>query len=270
MILPHNIDLANSQKYVLSIRLAPNGFSFSIYSPTDLSIFFYKEVKFNNSQTYIENIKKVFFEVNLFTQPYNKILITAVTPRYTIIPNEYFDKSKQKDFFNFNFGVNNNKILDDNLSAVDSHLLYEIDNEVFSFLSRNLWNPAYQNSITSLLSEFKEHESDKYERRCFVEFHDKMLSIICFNKSELLVAKTTAVEDSYEAIYIIANTWETLKLDQNSDILFLSGDLSSYDEVGNVLKQLIKHIAIFEIATPTSINNLGDYYPTDFILQLCE
>ena len=269
MILPHNIDLANSQKYVLSIRLTPNGFSFSIYHPTDISIFFYKEVDFNNNQTYIENIKKVFFEVNLFTQPYKKIIITVVTPKYTIVPGEFYDKSKLKELFSFNF-VDNSKVLVENLSSEGSHILYEIDNEVFSFLSRNLWNPIFKSSTTSLISKFKQYEYEEYERRCFVEFNDKMITIACFNKSELLVAKTTPIDDSYDAIYNIANTWEKLKLDQNSDALFLSGNLIGYDDVGDILKQLIKNISIFETATEISAINPAIHLPTDLILGLCE
>ena len=78
MFLPENIDLAQSEKYNLSIRLTPDGFSFCISSPTDKSIFHYQETVFSKNLSLIENIKKTFFEVNFFSQPFQQTQVTVV------------------------------------------------------------------------------------------------------------------------------------------------------------------------------------------------
>ena len=60
MFLPENIDLAQSEKYTLSIRLMPDGFSFCIFSPADKSVFHYQEKTFSKNLSLIENIEKTF------------------------------------------------------------------------------------------------------------------------------------------------------------------------------------------------------------------
>lgn len=94
MFLPENIDLAQSEKYILSIRLTPDGFSFCIFSSFDKSVFHFQETNFSKNLSLIENIKKTFFEVNFFSQPFQKALVTIVSPRYTTVPDAYFEKKR--------------------------------------------------------------------------------------------------------------------------------------------------------------------------------
>lgn len=270
MILPHNIDLAQSQKYNLSIRLTPNGFSFFIFSPKNKTAFFYKDVEINNTFTYIENIKRIFFEVNLFTQPYKKTYITVVSPKYTTVPNRFYDKSKQKELFEFNFNDNSGELFSTYLESHKIHLLYDIDKEIYSFLFRNLWNPAVENFVTYLFEAFVDYQTEKFKKRCFVDFHDNMATIICFNNKDLLMAKTFSAENQYEDIYNIINIWEKLKLNQNQDALFLSGNTDAYKYSTSTLKQLIKNVSapnIFKKPEQTSENN--NYLPTDILSQIC-
>ena len=74
MFLPENIDLAHSENYNLSIRLTPDGFSFSIYNPSDPSIFYFQETGLSCKLSFIDNIKKVIFDLGFFSQAFNKTL----------------------------------------------------------------------------------------------------------------------------------------------------------------------------------------------------
>ena len=268
MILPDNIDLANPQKYSLSIRLIPDGFSFSIFSQSDSSVFFTKVIKFSENLSYLDNLKKVFFEVNLFTQPYKKVLITTVTSRYTLIPEKFYDKKSLDKFFNFNFVEAKGKILSNKLADFDAHIIYELNSDVYAFLHRNLWNASYMHVNAHLLPIFGTHKIDEFKKRCFVEFDNSMLTIACFEGNRLLSVNSYMMNEQLDATYHIINIWEKLKLCQNKDGLFLSGDLSEQQSLIDLLKQLVRHVSLFKIKATEDEVETDTKTPTDLEIQL--
>lgn len=270
MILPHHIDLAQSQKYDLSIRLTPNGFSFSIFSSTNRSIFFFKDIDFNNNLSFVENVKKIFFEVNLFTQHYRKIHVTVVSPFYTLVPKQFFETANAVDFFSFNINNNQEQVLHNQSQPDSFHLVYNLNKELYSFLHRNLWNPTFTLFTNHLVDFFKTYRSDTTSKRCFADFHDNMITIICFDAEQLLSANTFEVKDTFDALYNLVNIWEKLPLNQNRDLLFLSGSLNEHTESINILKQLIRHVEKVEINNKAQHLNYTQPLPTDILLKLCE
>ena len=59
MFLPDNIDFAESKKYILSIRLMPSGFYFSIHCPSDKTVFYQNSVSFSPNSDYLKNLEKI-------------------------------------------------------------------------------------------------------------------------------------------------------------------------------------------------------------------
>lgn len=263
MFLPENIDLAQSEKYILSIRLMPDGFSFCIFSPSDQSVFHYQEKAFSKNLSLIENIKKTFFEVNFFSQPFQKARVTIVSPRYTIVPDTYFEKKKAKDIFEFNIHGGSGKVLSNYIAEGACHVLFDLDEEVYSFLCRNLWNPSFFSYKAFLLPFFANYQAGNGWKRCFVNFHDEMISVTCFSGAKLLSANTYTDKDKYDALFNIVNIWEKQSLDQNSDLLILSGNLPDYKESIDTLKKLIKNVEPLKLIS----ENKG-YIPTDVLLAL--
>ena len=89
MFLPDNINFAESKKYILSIRLIPSGFYFSIHCPTDASVFYQNSVAFRINSDYLKNIEKLIFDYSFFSYNYQQIMMICVDDQATIVPNEY-------------------------------------------------------------------------------------------------------------------------------------------------------------------------------------
>lgn len=264
MFLPENIDLAQSEKYILSIRLMPDGFSFCIFSPADKSVFHYQEKTFSKNLSLIGNIEKTFFEVNFFSQPFKKTFVTIVSPRYTIVPDAYFEWRKAKELFEFNIHGESGKVLNNYISESSCRILFDLDEEVYSFLCRNLWNPSFFSHKARLLPFFANYRVVDRRKRCFVDFHDEMVSVTCFSGSTLLSANTYPDKDKYDALFNIVNVWEKQSLDQNSDLLVLSGNLPDNKESIATLKKLIKNVEELNLLPPGNEN----YIPTDILLDM--
>lgn len=267
MFLPDNIDLAQSEKYRLSIRLTPNGFSFLIFLDTDSTVHYFHESIYSIHLSPIENIKKIFFESNLFVHPFNKISVSVVSPRYTFVPHELFEKNSVDKYFKFNFNGEVGKILYNHVKEHDLNVLFDIDEEVYAFLYRNLWNPTFFNFTTHIIPFFTTY-GDTNKKRTFVVFHDKMITISCFDKEVLLSTNTMTYSNQNDIMYHIVNIWDKQSFDQNSDYLYLSGDTGNNLESIMTLKQIIKNAN--DVVLPKSIytNSTTSNIPTDILFQL--
>ena len=270
MFLPENIDLANSENYNLSIRLAPNGFSFCINSPTDPSVFYYQETTIGTKLSYLESIKKFVFDLGIFSNSFNKSSIFVVTKKYTLVPDQFFDPKLTSELFAFNFHETNGVILNDKSLNNEFHIVFNIDEEVHSFISRHLYNPTIHHHSTYLINAYNNLELDGASKECFVDFHDEFITVVCFSDNKLISANTFAETNTSNLTYFIMGIWDKLGFNQNNDRLYLSGKIESQQEIEIRLKSLIKNIENIELKPVTNITKeQKEKTPTDLIATLC-
>lgn len=270
MFLPENIDLAHSEAYNLSIRLTPNGFSFFIYSPTDPAIFHYQGTSLGNKLTHVENIKKVIFDLGFFSQPFNTTTVTQVSPHFTLIPDAYFEKRQLTELFRFNFHDLEGRVLSNPSADGSYHIAFHLEEEIYSFLTRNLSNPSFQHHTSLLLPLFETSAMKQERRSCHLDFHERSVTLACFSGGSLITVNTFPAENAADTTYYIASIWEQLRFEQASDTLHLSGDIGSHRRVTDTLKKLIRHVELFRV-TPTVIlsEEQRSSLPTDILAALC-
>jgi len=278
MFLPENIDLANSEKYNLSIRLAPNGFSFCIYTYTDTPVFFFQETSLGNKLSYVESIKKIVFDLGFFSNSFNKSSVIVVSPYYTLIPDKFFDSKNIKDIFDFNFHNQAGVVLSEKSLNGEFHVLFNMNEELHSFLSRHLFNPTIHHHSTSLIQSFINLKFDllnditdnSNKKDCFLDFNNDYITVVCLSDNQLLTANTFAETNFNNISYYVMGIWEKLGFDQNTDNLYISGKSDTKVCVVNELRNLIRNIEYIELKpgitlTDEQIANV----PTDLIATLC-
>ncbi|WP_298652069.1 DUF3822 family protein [uncultured Proteiniphilum sp.] len=270
MFLPENIDLAYSERYNLSIRLSPNGFSFCIYCPGDPTIFHFQETALGGKLSYIDNIKKLIFDLGFFSQAFNQVTVTIVSPFYTLVPEDYFEKKRIEEIFRFNFHDTNGIILTDSTPDSELRTLFNVDEEVHSFLSRNLWNPTFHHHSSRLTHLFKSHRGNENGKCCFADFHDKYVTTVSFSGNKLISTNTFQATDPHDATYFIASVWEKLAFDQSTDRLFISGDIDSQRATVDLLRKLIRRVEQVAL-NPKVMLTEGQKrtLPTDILADLC-
>ncbi len=270
MFLPENIDLAYSERYNLSIRLSPNGFSFCIHCPGDTTIFHFQETGLSSKLSYIDNIKKLIFDLGFFSQSFNQVTVTVVSPFYTLVPETYFDKKRIEKLFRFNFHEIKGIILTDSTPGNDIRTLFNIDEGVYSFLSRSLWNPTFHHHSSLLTQLFISQRGDETGKCCFTDFHDNCLTISSFSGDQLLSTNTFQAIDPHDATYFIASVWEKLQFDQSTDRLFLSGEIDSQKATVDLLRKLIRRIEQVELSPKVILTEEQKRtIPTDILATLC-
>ncbi|HHU08235.1 MAG TPA: DUF3822 family protein, partial [Clostridiaceae bacterium] len=158
------------------------------------------------------------------------------------------------------------------------HVLFNMNEELHSFLSRHLFNPTIHHHSTSLIQSFINLKFDPIndvtdnsnKKDCFLDFNNDYITVVCLSDNQLLTANTFAETNFNNISYYVMGIWEKLGFDQNTDNLYISGKSDTKVCVVNELRNLIRNIEYIELKpgitlTDEQIANV----PTDLIATLC-
>ncbi|NDV78694.1 DUF3822 family protein [Dysgonomonas sp. 511] len=251
MFLPENIDLGKSEKYILSLRVKPNGFMFSITDPDMGNNYCLRETTFRPGDDLLTNVQRIIFDFNFLTQIFRQTNVVIVSKDYEMVPAEFYDKKKQQNFYDFTHTNKSGHIQSALFERQDIVMLYNIEDDLFSFLSRNLWNPHFFHHSQLLINTFEEKARISGEgNKMFVNFHTDFTDVICFQGATLLHSLTYENEPPANTLYYILKIWEQCGFDQMNDTLYLAGKADS--RLSEKLYQYINNIEI--IGLPQEIH----------------
>lgn len=271
--IPDTLNISNSEKYTLSIRLRSGGLSFSGYNPLDGNSFFFRKVTFErNNRSYEDNLKEFFFENEQITFPYKKINVIIVSPQYTLVPAKIYKDKPAEQFLNFNFSQPESRALSNPVFNNELEVVFGMNEIIYEFCCRSLLNPQFTHHISPLLSFWKKQCILKACCQMYVNLHEKMVDIVCFNGGKLLFANSFSFEQLNDILYYILYVWKQLDMDQLTDLLSISGNYDIKLRILALLRNYIQNITQTEV--PSEVYLLGDeavQAPIDLLtLLICE
>lgn len=269
--LPEALTIESSGKYIVSIRLRPDGLSFSGYIPSGHGSFFYTEAPLDRGSSYVPSLKEFFFSNDFLTWKYKEVRI-VVPSQYTLVPKSIFREKQKEAILRFNFTAPEDRCLHNTLGNEEAELVFGIDNETYEFFSRSFINPLFIHSLTPTLHYWKKQSYGHPFAQMYVSIHDKTVDIACYKQSDLLFVNSFRIEQADDVLYYILYVWRQLKLDQQQDRLSIYGEPSLRNNIMQSLFQYIKEVGPIEI--PTEAYLLGPEIskaPFDLIaLSVCE
>ena len=240
--IPETLNAVNSENYKVSIRLWPDGLSFSGYIPDDEGSFFSDIVEPKGDVQMVRLLKDVFFENPCLSYYYRSIHIICVSSKYTLAPEGLFTGKEKDVVFSYCFQEDKEaKVLVQSLSAIHSFLIYSFSNEVYEFLMRSIINPVFIHFLSPMLLVWHKKSLTCYPKHLYVVFHPSSIDIVCFEQGELLFLNAFDHEGTGDIVYFIICVCRQLGFNQLEDCLYMCGDeplcLSVLATVKNYIQQ---------------------------------
>lgn len=225
MFLPENIDLGQSEKYVLSIRIKPDGFMFSIYEPGNEMNYCLRDTTFSGGDDLSNNVQRIIFELGFLTQEFKRTNVVIVSKDYELIPAAYFDTKNKKDLYDFTHFNKSGYLLSGLIDKQDVVTLFNLDRNIFDFLSRNLWTPQFYHHSNLIAGLFEDKgKITSTNSKMYLNFHGNFMDVICFSGSKLRHSITFENEPAINQIYYALKLWERFEFNQLNDYLYIAGD----------------------------------------------
>lgn len=240
MFIPEYIDLGQSEKYVLSIRISDNGLMFSISDPQNGKNYCLRETSFSAGSDLLANVQRIIFDLNFLTQPFKQTNVVFVSSEYDFVPTEFLVSKKKQQLYDLIHSDKSDYLLTGNTDQEYSNI-YSIHEGLHSFLLRNLYDPHLYHSSELMVDLLRDKGNTiSLVSKMFVYFHDNMMDVICFKNSKFIHCLTYENEPAPNQLYFILKLWEQCKFDQMKDFLYIIGEpdeqvrLDLYEYIKNV------------------------------------
>ena len=265
-------DGINTKEYSLSIRLAPNGFSFCIYNILSDNSFRFSNTDFENSAHYITALEEAVTNNEILLEQFKSIDIIIASGRFSFVPAELYNEDDYAEIYNFNHPVQDEEILIDNLKQTNIVNVYGIDKSVFSFIMRTFPDAKIHHNLSVLIEYFQPKSKLGNSAKMYCQLYNNTIDIVCFKKGKLIIANRFKVNHINDAAYMVLNVWKNIDFSQENDILQLAGNKETISTLSEILKTYIATIT--PVVFPAQIFNLGQESldaPFDLIvLPICE
>jgi len=240
--IPDSINLKMPERYILTVYVHPEKFSFSFHCPDDpTSYFFYKIDSLKETDAF-SVFKDLFFENDFFTYSFQKTCVLIFSPLFTYIPNGIYSEKYKEDYINFIFSEKEERFLDYSISSPKITVLYPISEDIHDFFIRSFNEPVFFHYSLPIIAHYYANDSDHKKRRMIINAHEKGIDIFCFSQKSFLLGNHFPCEKFEDAIYYILYTWKQLKLDRLADSLYVTGEYNQNHQNEELLRKLRLHI----------------------------
>jgi hypothetical protein len=240
--LPDNINLTQPERYILTIYIHPDKFSFSLYNPVEDSSYFYREISGEKQTDAFSNLKNTFFENEFFSYAFRKIRIINHTPVFTYIPSIIYEEKHKKDYMKFLFSKNTERTLSHSLSTAGITILHCLPETVYDFFVRSFFNPEFIHHTAPTIAYFRDRSNRVNAKQMIVNKNGQEMDIFCFERGTLLLGNHFTSNHAQDAVYYILFVWKQLAFDQLKDYLHIVGDVTSKKELLEQLKSYIHNV----------------------------
>ncbi|MDR1723415.1 MAG: DUF3822 family protein [Tannerella sp.] len=245
--VPIALTADNSENYDVSIRLWSGGLSFSGCRISDRDDFFSGDVVFGNDISVVQSIKDIYFDNQCFSYSYNKLYVTCVSDRYTLVPDViYSEKDKELLFSYCHKDDKGLKIIVQHIEKLNSWLLFGIDLKAYEFLVRSLVNPSFIHALSPLLILWQEKSFQDYPKQMYVVINDGFFDILCFERGDILFVNSFRFETDNDILYFILYVCKQLGFNQLDDVIHFVGDKLKCNSVMSVVKDYIGRLDCFD------------------------
>lgn len=269
--IPDTLTANSSERYILSIRIHPDGFSFSGTIPDKRNSFFYRRIPFDHSKDYVTSLKDAFFEEECLAWPYKKVNIFCFTPNYLFIPEVFYDDDKKDVMMNYAFLAPSDICLSNTLISGQGRILFGLEKKVYEFLFRSFVHPEFIHHMTYPVNTWKRQSNLSFSGEMHVILNRKTIDIVCFKRGELLFLNSFAYSAPDDVLYFISYTWKQAGMDQLKDRLLIFGGADYKKDLISNLKNYIHYVSEMELPADAYLRNQEIMQaPYDIILSVCE
>ncbi|MBR5332108.1 MAG: DUF3822 family protein [Muribaculaceae bacterium] len=265
--------ISNPRLWRLAIRINENKVHIVLLCSVEDNSLIYREIPLDSATLSQQKaLEEVIYDNPLLLSDFDKIDCIIESNKFTIVPTEINDIDTQEKIFKASFPNFEGTIIDNNIAELNATILMGVDNEIINFLRRTFNNPRILHHLTPLCTYFHRKNRLGNTGKMYANIHDNHIDLLSFNKDSLQLANTFEFREPIDAIYYILACRQMLKLDPESDELFIAGNNDIREAITPTLREYLAYV--MPIIFPAAMFKAGKdalNAPFDLIiLPLCE
>ncbi len=249
------LDDITAQEHILSIRFAPDGFSFFVLCATDDTVKAFKHTPIDIHQDAVVTALTTLRSEEIFSYPYKEVRVLIDFPSVTTIPSSLYDEDKQEELFALNVDAGiNDFIIANHSSAFDLEILFSIPKELYRFFDNNFNKIAFVHKLTTMLDQANAYPN-KAQEQLFISYSELHFSAIALRNNSLIYHNCFNLVVPEDFTYYFLLIFQELKFDQYQARVLIDGTIDKNSKELTTAKEYINQIDFAKIPRPYTFSD---------------
>lgn len=244
-IQTNNSLTANTDK-ALSIQISLSGLSFCILNKQSHHITYLKQIDFNKKITPFETLdrlKAVLESETELQKPFTSVLAIYQNELSNLVPQSLFDENNAADYLKFSSKILKTDFISHDIIATNSSIMVyvpyvNINNYLFDIFGEF----EYKHASTIFIDCCLQKEKNSNDAKLYINIESHYFEIVAIDKGKLLLYNSFEYTTKEDFIYFVLFTTEQLKLNPETVILKLSGNIEKEDDLYAIAYKYIRFV----------------------------
>lgn len=269
------LDLEKSNNYILSIRVYPDGFLFSILNHFSNTYLFFREVQVP-VHLQAEKLESLLSSEDFLQCAYYRVILESCNPASTLMPVSLFDANKAEVYFVFDNNLNStHQVCYNNLSLIQVVNIFSVERKIVELLDKRFGKVEKVHQQTALLAKSLSYpkNTDDHSYKLSLQIHKGWFDLMLVKDGALQLLNAFEYVGQNDILYFVLNALKQFKVQPVDVSLCLSGadcndlEILLSDYIGKVVKDERTERAEF----PPEFFTISAYqFSNFFYIPFCE
>ena len=244
-ITDDSFDYHITTSYFLSIRIAPDGFSFCTLDPVINKFIQIQHIQFDKNESIIAQAEECFEKYGKLNLPYKRTLILVPSIQSTLVPSAIYQEEEKDTWLTFTNNVEKEKqtIVSTKIKLADAIHLFKIENGIKELMEKQFQDPRFIHPHSPIIeSNLSTNLTDGDNKLLFLNIESNYVDILVFGNNNLQLCNTFSIKSSNDFIYFTLFVFEQMKLSTSNVSVIVSGRHPNFEEMLNHLRKYIKNV----------------------------
>ena len=244
-----------TRNYNLSIRMLPDGFSYTVFDATKNRFMALAEFAFPflsaslpvyGSDQYLQWVEKIISQHILLKEDFNKVSVLVGGNKYTLMPPPLFNPENARKYLAFNHPLSQeDEVRFDEIHAPESVLIYGFAGSINSWINHHYPDATIFHQCSPLLRSMHiQNKSGNHIATVMANIRSDILDIIAFKGASLHLCNSFSYFTDTDLLYYLLFVMEQLKINTDEASLLLCGAVDENSGLFNLLKTYVRFAGI--------------------------
>ncbi len=240
-----------SKNFQLTIRIAPDGFSFVIFSPEKQRFVGLETYHFDYQNESIQ-LAKVLDEIIMkqpwVAYPYQQVKVLIESNHMVLVPNPLFDEKEKGTYLAFAQAFQeNHRIVFDTLKTADATIVYYLSNIITAKI-KDYWANAKIHHLSSAFIEsvLIANKNKQAEPSVFVHVRNRSYDMLILEGQKLKFYNFFRFNTKEDFIYFLLFAMEQQQLNPEKTPVVFSGAIEQSGAIFEICEKYIRNLS-FEV-----------------------
>lgn len=259
----NNLELINLKK--LSIQINLSGLSFCILNSSNSEVEYLKRFDFKSKLTpeaVLKELQGIILDEPLLSQTFDSVLVLFQNELSNFVPEEFFEEQNAADYLKFSSKIiKTDFISHDKIDANDSINVFVPYININNYLFEVYGEFEYKHASTIFLEQILKEEEDSTDNKIYINVEPFHFEMVVVKKGQFQLYNTFEYYTKEDFIYFILFSIEQLKLDTETVIVKLTGNIAKDDELYQMLYTYVRYVEFDGPTKKYTYNKTDDPHP---------